>query len=92
MLTFKGKVLTVSDEIRPLNDKDKDGNKLPTTTDHRMTAVTMLVKDGSRQVPVLVKGFDLPSTFQLPKEGDDWETPEIGSYQSKFKAVPECSI
>lgn len=92
MVKFKGQVLTVSDEVRALPDKDKDGNKLPTTTEHRMTSMTLLVKDGSRSVPLLVKGFDLPATFVLPKEGETWETPEIGSYQSKFKAIPEASL
>ena len=92
MFKVKGKVLSVEDSIRDFNDKDKDGNKLPTTHKARITNIVLLVKVGSRSVPLVCKGFDLPSDFVLPKEGDDWETPEIVSYQSKFKTVPECGI
>ena len=92
MIKFKGQVLTVTDEERQFHDKDKEGNKLPTTTTHRVTNITMLVKEGTRSVPVLCKGFDLPTTFVLPKEGETWETPEITSYQSKFKPIPEIGI
>ena len=92
MFKFKGKVLSVEDSIRDFNDKDKDGNKLPTTHKARITNIVLLVKVGTRSVPLVCKGFDLPSDFVLPKEGDEWETPEIVSYQSKFKTVPECGI
>lgn len=92
MFKAKGKVLSVEDSIRDFNDKDKDGNKLPTTHKARITNIVLLVKVGNRSVPLVCKGFDLPSDFVLPKEGDDWETPEIVSYQSKFKTVPECGI
>lgn len=92
MIKFKGKVLSVDDRVQEFNDKDKDGNKLPTKSQKRITSIVLLVKDGARSVPLVCKGFELPSTFTLPKEGDDWETPEIQGYQAKFKAVPECAI
>lgn len=92
MIKFKGKVLSVEDGVREFNDKDQNGNKLATKHNARITNIVLLVKDGPRSVPVVCKGFDLPQTFTLPKEGDEWETPEIVSYQSKFKSVPECGI
>ena len=92
MIKFKGKVLSIEDGIKDFYDKDKDGNKLPTTHKSRITNIVLLVKDGPRSVPLVCKGFDLPADFSLPKEGDDWETPEVVSYQSKFKTVPECGI
>ena len=92
MIKFKGQVLTVSDEVQAFHDKDKDGNKLPTTKDHRITLITLLVKDGTKSVPLVCKGFDLPATFQMPKEGDTWETPDIVEFKSKFRAVPECAL
>lgn len=92
MITFKGKVLTVEDRVGEFNDKDKDGNKLPTKSQKRITSIVLLVKDGSHLVPLVCKGFELPTTFVLPKEGEEWETPEIQSYQAKFKSVPECNI
>lgn len=96
MIQFQGKVLSVEDSVRDFYDKDKNGNKLPTTHKARITNIVLLVvkktKDGTRSVPLICKGFDLPSDFVLPKEGDVWDTPEIVSYQSKFKTVPECGI
>lgn len=92
MIKFRGKVLTVEDEMRDIPDKDKDGNRLPTKTSHRCISITMLVKDGSRSVPLVVKGFDSPSSFVCPKEGEEWETPTIRAFDARFKSVPECSI
>lgn len=92
MLKFKGQVLSVEDRIQDVPDKDKDGNKLGTTHKARMTNIVLLVKDGSRSVPLVCKGFGLGDDFKIPKEGSDWETPEIQNYQAKFKAVPECNI
>lgn len=91
-IKFKGKVLTVEDGIKDFNDKDKQGNKLPTTHKARITNIVLLVKDGASSRPLICKGFDLPADFALPKEGEDWETPAITAYQSKFKTVPECAI
>lgn len=92
MIKFKGKVLSIEDGVKDFYDRDKDGNKLSTTHKNRITNIVLLVKNGTRSLPLVCKGFDLPADFVLPKEGDDWETPEITSYQSKFKSVPECGI
>lgn len=92
MIKFKGLVIQVQDEKRALADKDKDGNKLPTSTEHRFTNVTMLVDTDLGKRVVLVKGFDLSANVKLPKEGSEWTTPEVVEYRARFRAVPEASI
>ena len=92
MLTFKGNVLSVEDRMGDFHDKDENGNKLPTTHKSRITTIVLLVKDGTNSRPLICKGFGLPDDFKLPKQGVEWETPEIQSYQAKFKAIPECNI
>ena len=93
MLTFKGSVLSVDDRLADFHDKDENGNKLPTTHKTRITTIVLLVpQSGSVSRPLICKGFGLPDDFKLPKQGVEWETPEIQSYQAKFKAIPECNI
>lgn len=79
MIKFKGHVWQVADEEREFFDKDKDGNRLSTKTRHRVTTVVMQVKVGSAPNMLTLSGFDLPSTFQLPNEGVEWETPSLRS-------------
>lgn len=91
-LTVSGDVLSVQDEEREFQDKDKQGNPLPSKTKHRITTVSLLVTEGKSRIPCVVKGFDLPTTFALPKEGDKWTTPTILAVDQKFKPFPELSI
>ena len=92
MIKFKGQVLTVKDTVQDFAKKDKDGNKTDVLVPHRIVEIVMLVKDSVGQRPLVVRGFDAPATFTCPQIGETWETPEVVSYQSKFRAIPECSI
>ena len=92
MIKFKGQVLTVKDGVQAFAKKDKDGNKTNEMVNHRIVEIVMIIKDGTANKPLVVRGFDAPSSFVCPQIGEQWETPEVVSYQSKFKAVPECSI
>ena len=80
MLKKEGKVLAIVDEIKPYANKDKDGNRLSTTTDHRTTTITMSVLNSEKKPCMLVvHGWDLPATTVLPKEGETWTTPDLRS-------------
>lgn len=80
MLKYQGKVLAIVDEIKPYANKDKDGNRLTTTTDHRTTTITMTVTtDDKKSCFLVVHGWDLPATTVLPKEGETWTTPDLRS-------------
>lgn len=92
MIKFKGLVIQVQDEQRDIADKDKDGNRLASTSKHRFTNITMLVDCEHGKRVVIVKGFDLSSNFKSPAEGKEWTTPEIVEYRARFRAVPEASI
>lgn len=92
MLKFKGKVFAVTDEMREFHDKDKDGNRLATKTAHRVTQISMTVKNGEIPVSVVLNGWDLPSTFQLPQEKQDWETPSIREFRQLSPLVCECRL
>jgi hypothetical protein len=93
MLTFKGKVLFVTDETRELAVKDKNGVPTNLTKNHRFTKIQMMVKDVALGAdrPLLVHTIDAPSTFVLPKIGDLWETPEVRRYDVK-NGIPEVSF
>ena len=92
MIKFKGQVLTVKDNIQGFAKKDKDGNKTNEIVNHRIIEIVMLVKDGTANKPLVVRGFDTPSSFAVPVVGETWETPEIMEYKSRFRAIPEASI
>lgn len=91
MLTFKGQVLFVTDEEKEFPVKDKNGVPTNQMKKHRISQIQMLVSDGKIQRPIQVKGFDLPVTFQLPKPGEEFTTPEVKSYNA-MSGLPEVSI
>ena len=86
MIKLQGKVFAVVDETREFNDKDKDGNPTGTKSAHRITNIQMICDEKDHKTQkvlsqffVLVSGFDLPATFSLPKQGEEWETPYVKS-------------
>lgn len=92
MFKLKGTVASVSDERREFAVKDANGNPTAVMKQHRICQIVLLVKDGTAIRPVVVRAFDPDSQFACPKEGEQWETPEIMDYKAKFRAVPEVGI
>lgn len=92
MLKFKGNVYAVIDEMREFADKDKDGNRLSTKTSHRVTQISIQYQNGKIPVILVVNGWDLPANFQLPKEGAEWETPELREVKRVSPLVCDCRI
>lgn len=87
-LTIKGDVIQVFDERRNIAVKDKDGNKTDVFKEHRFVTIQLLMPT----TVVVVKAFDPPSDFVVPKVGQKgWETP-IVSYRSKYLPIPEAEI
>lgn len=91
MLNFKGQVLFIQDEEKEFAVKDKNGVPTDQMKKHRVTQIQMLVPDGKFNRPIQVKAFDLPPTFSLPKVGDQWETPEVRSYDA-ITGLPVVNI
>lgn len=81
MLTFKVKVLFSQDEKRELPIKDKNGVPTQLTKMYRFLTIQAMVKDPVLKVerPVVVKSVD--PTFEVPKDGVEWETPEVRRYE-----------
>ena len=81
MLTFKVKVLFSQLEDRELPIKDKNGIPTQLTKKYRFLTIQAMAKDLNLKVdrPVVVKSVD-PS-FEVPKDGSDWETPEVRKYE-----------
>lgn len=92
MIKFTGLVIQCSDNRRMFFDKDKDGNRLSTQTEHRQTAITLLCDTEVGKRVIVVKGWDLSNNFKVPQQGKEWTTPEVVEYSSRFKTVPEASI
>ena len=91
MLKFKGVVQFTKDEIRELPVKDKEGNATGATKPHRILEIMMLIPqpDKSQRV-IVVKGFD--SKVECPKNGQEWETPEVRRYDASVEACPVVMI
>lgn len=93
MLKFSGKVMMSTDEERDIPIKDANG--IPTTQvkRHRFTKIQLLVNDPDQKLErvILCTSVDLPPTFQVPKNGATWETPEVRKYDVK-QGVPEVSF
>ena len=93
MLKFKGKCLFVDDTEIDLPVKDKDGNRTDQVKRHRLTKIQLLVTCPDKSMRAIsINGFDLPATFQSPKPGEDWETPEIRTYNATNPAAITCGI
>lgn len=92
MLKYKVQVLSVLDEVRAFADKDKDGNKLSTTTNHRVTTISASYTDGKIPNMIVIHGWDLPSTFILPKQGEAWDTPSLRSINQVQPLVYDARI
>lgn len=82
MLIFKGSVLFVQDEEKEFPVKDANGVPTNQMKKHRITQIQLLVPDGKINRPIQVKGFDLPSTFVVPKIGEEFTTPEVKVYNA----------
>ena len=84
LIQFEGKVLGVSDEVRAFPEKDKNGVSTGKMKDHRLTKIQLLVTLADKSMAAVnVNGFDLPSTFSLPKSGDNFTAPITKYDQSK---------
>lgn len=92
MVKFKGIVFAVQDDMKEFHDKDKDGNRLPTKTAHRITQISMSVKNGKMPVAVTFSGFDLPANFQLPHIDQEWESPSVREFKQVSPLVCECRL
>lgn len=92
MFKLKGTVSSVSDERREFAVKDKEGNPTSVMKPHRICQIVLLVKDGTAVRPVVVRAFDPDPSFVCPKEGEQWETPEIMELRAKYRAVPEVGL
>lgn len=71
MLTFKGKVLNLKEDDRELLQKDG-----VTKVTRHIVKLSMMTKDGM----IVLSAFD--PKFEVPKIGQDWETPEIRRYEN----------
>lgn len=91
MLTFKGTVQFVKDENKDLPVKDKDGNLTGSVKTHRILEIMLSIPQSDKSIRVIVvKGFD--SKIKAPKQGDEWTTPEIRTYNAYSEACPVCTI
>ena len=93
MLTFKGKVLNVSDTTVSLPVKTKEGIPTGVNRDFRKISVQMLVTsdDGKSQVAINVVSMNPDGSFVIPKVGSDWTTPEVRKYDAT-KGFPEVTV
>lgn len=89
----KGTVMDVSDEVRAFAVKDKNGVPIPgQMKDHRITVINVFCQDQKRGIGAIsCRGFDLPSTFVLPKPGEVWECPDVISYDGR-SGLPSCDF
>ena len=81
MLTFKCKVLFVTDEKKDLPIKDKNGVPTQLTKSYRFVTIQGMVKDPDLKCdrPVVIKSVDYVG--DAPKQGDEFQTPEVRKYE-----------
>lgn len=93
MLKFNGSVMMATDEERDIPVKDSNGVPTQMTKRHRFTKIQLLVKDPDLEIErvILCSSIDLPSTFELPKVGAQFITPEVRKYDVK-NGVPEVTF
>lgn len=91
MLRFKGQVQFVKDEVREIPVKDKDGNQTGATKPHRIVEIMMLIPQPDKSLrAIVVRGFD--AKFECPKNGQEWETPEVRRYDATSEACPVVMV
>lgn len=93
MLTFTGTVIYSTDEERDIPVRDSNGVPTSQVKRHRFTKIQMMVNDSDSKLdrPILCTSVDLPASFQVPKNGAKWTTPEVRKYDVK-NGIPEVSF
>lgn len=93
MLTFKGKVLNITDSTVSIPVKTKEGFPTGVNKDFRKVSIQLLVTsdDGKQMTAINVSTLNPDSSFVIPKQGSDWTTPEVRKYDAT-KGFPEVTI
>lgn len=87
-ITFKGVIDHVEDGEREFASKQVPGQMVK----HRITNIVMLYMDGKKPEYITFRGFDLPSSFPLPRADETWESPAITSLEEEAPHSYRCSF
>ena len=93
MIKFKGIVLEVKDETIQVPVKTKEGLPTGMNKDLRSVKIQLLCKlpDGKGQRAINVTSINPDSSFKVPDEGKEWETPSVRKYDAT-KGFPEVLV
>ena len=92
MIKFKGMVLAVDDTTTQVPVKTKDGLPTGMNKDLRLVKIQLLVTLGDKsQRAINVSTINPDSSFKVPKQGTEWETPDIRKYDAT-KGFPEVLV